>query len=375
MSDAPVAFFSYSREDSEFALRLASDLKAAGSSVWIDQLDIGPGQLWDRAVQNALESCPSVLIILSPASVNSDNVMDEVSFALDQKKALVPVLYRDCDIPFRVRRFQHLDFRSNYEQMLEELKKCLHIAGKPEAASVTESATSASSPTRTAEAHETPAPVVQSPQIPYPAPPMEQRRPLSSPVPAEPASPPKLQDPRAKSYRRWGIIVLAVLAGLFLLRVIINLASSVGSHKESGEPRITQTQPSSSKGSEQGNNESGYSDAAQLTGAVLILREGTHKCTAPEKTQTEFSVSDPAVELVFAYKNGSADDEWTIDWVRPNGETYKTQTLANPRAGSARYCYYIDISGFPPAQAPGNWGVRLNQNGQEMARLPFRIGR
>jgi hypothetical protein len=58
LSDAPVAFFSYSREDSEFALRLAADLRAAGANVWIDQLDIGPGQRWDRSVQDALENCP-----------------------------------------------------------------------------------------------------------------------------------------------------------------------------------------------------------------------------------------------------------------------------------------------------------------------------
>ena len=30
-ADAPTAFFSYSREDAEFALRLAEDLKAAGA--------------------------------------------------------------------------------------------------------------------------------------------------------------------------------------------------------------------------------------------------------------------------------------------------------------------------------------------------------
>lgn len=53
---APVAFFSYCREDSDFALRLAGDLKEAGASVWLDQLDIVPGQRWDRAVEDALPS-------------------------------------------------------------------------------------------------------------------------------------------------------------------------------------------------------------------------------------------------------------------------------------------------------------------------------
>src|SRR5262249_61910461 len=70
----PAAFFSYSREDSDFALRLAEDLKAAGASVWLDQLDILPGQRWDRAVEDALANCPRMLVILSPASINSTNV-------------------------------------------------------------------------------------------------------------------------------------------------------------------------------------------------------------------------------------------------------------------------------------------------------------
>ena len=47
-------FISYSRDDSEFDLRLAQDLKAAGANVWLDQLDIKPGRPWDNAIEDAL---------------------------------------------------------------------------------------------------------------------------------------------------------------------------------------------------------------------------------------------------------------------------------------------------------------------------------
>ena len=50
-----VTFFSYSRADSDFALRLAKDLREAGASVWVDQLDVKLGQRWDSAVESALE--------------------------------------------------------------------------------------------------------------------------------------------------------------------------------------------------------------------------------------------------------------------------------------------------------------------------------
>ena len=119
------SFFSYSRDDSEFVLRLAGDLKAARASVWMDQLDIVPGQRWDRAVEDALANCPCMIVILSPASVNSTNVMDEVSFALEEKKTVIPVIHKDCAVPFRLRRLQHVDFRQDYGRGLKELLKTL----------------------------------------------------------------------------------------------------------------------------------------------------------------------------------------------------------------------------------------------------------
>jgi len=126
MPDQPSkTFFSYARVDSEFTLRLVKDLRAAGASVWLDQLDIAPGELWDGAIENALKTCHNHLIVLSPDAVNSVNVMDEVSFALEQRKKVIPVLYRDCHIPFRLRRVQYIDFRSDYDAGIKELLSIL----------------------------------------------------------------------------------------------------------------------------------------------------------------------------------------------------------------------------------------------------------
>jgi hypothetical protein len=123
----PAAFISYCRADSDFALRLAGDLKAAGANVWLDQLDIIPGQLWDRAIEDAITNCPRMVVIVSPASVNSTNVMDEVSFALEEQKTVIPVIYRDCAIPFRLRRVEHVDLSKDYSRGLQELLKTLAI--------------------------------------------------------------------------------------------------------------------------------------------------------------------------------------------------------------------------------------------------------
>ena len=145
-AESHTAFFSYSREDSAFAKKLAADLKAAGAHVWVDQLDIEPGTPWDDAISQALHNSPRVLVILSPASAKSENVSDEVGFALSKQKHVIPVLYRDCDVPFRLARLQYVDFRSDYESAMQELSRALALQPVPSVAIATTNVQPASEP-------------------------------------------------------------------------------------------------------------------------------------------------------------------------------------------------------------------------------------
>jgi len=45
--------------------------------------------------------------------------MDEVSLALEEGKAVLPVIYRECKIPFRLRRLQYIDLTLNYDEGYE----------------------------------------------------------------------------------------------------------------------------------------------------------------------------------------------------------------------------------------------------------------
>jgi hypothetical protein len=121
-------FVSYSRADSQFAVKLASDLRANGAKVWIDQLDIAAGARWDDAIEEALRRSARVIVLLSPKSAASQNVMDEVSFALDEGKTIVPVLVERCTIPMRLRRLQYVDFTPGYDTALERLLVTLEVA-------------------------------------------------------------------------------------------------------------------------------------------------------------------------------------------------------------------------------------------------------
>jgi hypothetical protein len=126
-SRADTYFLSYSRADEVFALRLAADVRRADISLWVDQLDIRPSEHWDRAVERAVRDCRGIVVILSPRSVASDNVADEISFAIDGGKSVLPIMIERCNLPLRIARMQVIDATGNYEkaaqQCVAELKR------------------------------------------------------------------------------------------------------------------------------------------------------------------------------------------------------------------------------------------------------------
>ncbi|HET9587609.1 MAG TPA: toll/interleukin-1 receptor domain-containing protein, partial [Anaerolineales bacterium] len=123
-------FISYSRIDSSFAIRLAKDLKLEGYDAWLDQLDIPVGARWDDELANALESCTTLIIVLSPESIRSQNVKDEVGYAIDAGKQILPVRIKPGEMPFRLRRFEYVDFTNqSYEDGLEEVKNLISSGG------------------------------------------------------------------------------------------------------------------------------------------------------------------------------------------------------------------------------------------------------
>jgi hypothetical protein len=106
-------FVSYAHEDRLFAERVTRELESGGHAVWMDPR-IEAGQRWDRVIEDQIAHCQRVVVILSPDAVASENVLDEASYALDHGKEILPVLYRDCDVPLRLSRIQYFDARGDY---------------------------------------------------------------------------------------------------------------------------------------------------------------------------------------------------------------------------------------------------------------------
>ena len=104
-----LTFVSYAREDAESVLQVTRSLREQGARLWVDQLDIPAGARWDLEVELALDRCDWFLVFLTSASCQSQNVMDEVSYAIDEGKHILPVRMEVCRIPLRLRRFQYRD--------------------------------------------------------------------------------------------------------------------------------------------------------------------------------------------------------------------------------------------------------------------------
>ena len=119
-------FFSYARQDSDFALKLANDLKDIGVNVWIDQIDIVPGHHWDDSVKNALKETSGLIAIISNSSAKSNHVINEIDYAINKGKWVVPILLENCELPFGLGRLQNIDFSSNYDVGFKRLLKALN---------------------------------------------------------------------------------------------------------------------------------------------------------------------------------------------------------------------------------------------------------
>lgn len=127
-------FISYSRRDEAFARKLTIWLhETLGMGVWIDVDDIPVGIKWSAAIQDGLDNCEVMVVIITPEAMKSVNVEDEWQYFLDQDKPVVPILLRSAPIPYQLRRIQYIDFsvKDEYNNSLRRLLTELRHNLKP----------------------------------------------------------------------------------------------------------------------------------------------------------------------------------------------------------------------------------------------------
>src|SRR5579872_3290975 len=92
-------FISYSSKDKEKADQLSELLASAGLSVWIDQSGIDVATSWSKEIVQAITGCKAFVVLLSPNSIASENVIKEVSLAAERKKKILPLDLEPVGLP------------------------------------------------------------------------------------------------------------------------------------------------------------------------------------------------------------------------------------------------------------------------------------
>lgn len=124
-------FISHSSEDKPFARWLASDLKAVGHKPWLDEWQIRVGESIPKKISMGLKDANFVLVILSENSVKSNWVEREWqniywNEVQSGTTMVLPILYSDCEVPELLKTKKYADFRSNYNDGLEDVLLAIH---------------------------------------------------------------------------------------------------------------------------------------------------------------------------------------------------------------------------------------------------------
>ncbi|MCA9742709.1 MAG: toll/interleukin-1 receptor domain-containing protein [Deferribacteres bacterium] len=135
----PFVFISHATHaDGALAARLANDLQAHGVRYWKAPESIQPGERWAEAIETALETCDTMVVLLTPDALTSRWVKTETSVAIERehqgKMTFIPLDVKQCDVPLLVKNYQMIPFRSDYNAGLRALLRRLGVSIKKQPA-------------------------------------------------------------------------------------------------------------------------------------------------------------------------------------------------------------------------------------------------
>ncbi len=88
-------FISYCHIDNQIANGLCYKLEDIGLKCWIAPRDISAGDVWAKAISEAIPKCKVMLLVLSGSSNASDQVLREVELAIQNKLVVIPIRIDD----------------------------------------------------------------------------------------------------------------------------------------------------------------------------------------------------------------------------------------------------------------------------------------
>lgn len=124
-------FLCHAKEDKVKVHNLYKRLKNDGFDVWLDEVDLIPGQEWELEIPKVVKTSDIVLILISNNSITKTGyVQKEIRIALDAADYqpegsifLIPVRLEECKVPDRLSRFQWTDLfdKDGYSKLIRGL--------------------------------------------------------------------------------------------------------------------------------------------------------------------------------------------------------------------------------------------------------------
>lgn len=123
-------FISHSSIDKAAVKRLCTDLRNNDVDVWLDEWEIDVGDNIVQKVQEGLKNATFVAIWLTQNSIEFGWVQKEWNATIyreisDKEVRVLPLLAEDCEIPYFLADKKHADFRSRYQDGLDQILKVL----------------------------------------------------------------------------------------------------------------------------------------------------------------------------------------------------------------------------------------------------------
>lgn len=88
-------FISYSHKDEALAGKVTAVLEEAGLEAWYDKREVMPGENWAEKIAQGLKESDAMVLLLTPAALESEFVRRNLDYALSEKKynkRLIPVI-------------------------------------------------------------------------------------------------------------------------------------------------------------------------------------------------------------------------------------------------------------------------------------------
>lgn len=111
MAENKHVFISYSSKDFLIVELFSNFFKEVEIATWIDTERIVVGDEWRIKIERALKDAACMIVLVSPDSVVSGWVREEIALAQKLDKKIFPVLLRGDEMPFGLNQLQFLDLR------------------------------------------------------------------------------------------------------------------------------------------------------------------------------------------------------------------------------------------------------------------------